>query len=132
MPDHKQYAAELADLLKQLGDRESSFQPRRDTYWFPIAEQLLAAGVRPPRRIAGPNHGCAPGYGRTVTPAEGYFVGFISELPDDSDGEQLMEFSGTVFPTEAEGRAELVEANEWRPKWHLYRMTDITEGDDRA
>ena len=132
MPDHKQYAAELADLLKQLGDRESSFQPRRDTYWHPIAEQLLAAGVRLPRRIVGPDHCLPPGSYRTVTPDEGYFVGYISELDDDSDGEQLMEFSGTVFPTEEDGQGEWEEANAWRPGWRLYRMTDITEGDRRA
>lgn len=89
-------------------------------------------GWRPPRRITGPNHGAAPGYGRTVTPETGFYVGFIAELPDDSDGEQLMEWGGTVYLDEATAREELADANAWRPKWRLYRLTDITEGADRA
>ncbi|MGW5387166.1 hypothetical protein [Nocardia sp. NPDC003963] len=130
MPDQT-YRAELAAIVERAYMEAIDARPPR-VPWESVADALLTAGVRPPRRTTGPKHGCAPGFGRTVTPAEGYFVGFISELPDDSDGEQLMEYSGTVFPTEAEGRAELVEANEWRPKWRLYQMTDITEGAGRA
>lgn len=51
MPGQRQFTAELADLLKRLGDRESTFQPRRDTYWLPIAEHLVAVGFRLPQRI---------------------------------------------------------------------------------
>lgn len=93
------------------------------------AERLLRAGWLPPspRRTGRPNHNCPPGTGRTVTPETGYFIGYIAELPDDSDGEQLMEFSGTVHRNEEAAREDLADAQGWRPGWHLYRLSDITE-----
>ncbi|WP_157978643.1 MULTISPECIES: hypothetical protein [Nocardia] len=41
----------LADVLKEEGDRESLLQPRRNTYWLPIAERVVERGWRPPPRL---------------------------------------------------------------------------------
>jgi hypothetical protein len=122
-------AEALADALKREGDRKSSIGFYRDRYWLPIAERLIADGWRPPspRRADGPNHSCPPGTGHTVAPKAGYFVGYIAELDDDSQGEQLMEFSGTVHRTKEAAREDWEDAQAWRPGWRLYHLTDITE-----
>lgn len=80
-----------------------------------------------PRRTTRPVHNRAPNHTAQAPTGTRYFVGYIAELDDDSDGEQLMEFSGTAFLDEAEAREELEDAQGWRPGWHLYHLTDITD-----
>lgn len=93
------------------------------------ADAIQAAGWRPPapQRTAGPNHICPPDRFDQAPPGVRFYVGYIAELDDDSEGPQFMEFSGTTFADEAAAREELADAQAWRPGWHLYRLTDITE-----
>lgn len=89
------------------------------------ADDAIAAGWRPPRRrVEQPDHG-APPPPRSLPP--GFMVGYIAELDDDTEGPQLMYFSGDVVPTEDAARQEHSDAEEWRPGWRIYALTDITE-----
>lgn len=72
-----------------------------------------------------------PSVGDVVMTGGGFFVGYIAELNDDSEGPQLMEWSGTVLPTEDDAREQHSEAQGWRPGWRIYALTDITDQENQ-
>jgi len=87
-----------------------------------LIDAILAAGIR--TRRYRPEHRCPPH--QFLKP--GFYVGYIAELDDDSEGPQLMGFSDEVFATEEDARAEHADAEEWRPGWRVYQLTEVTEG----
>ncbi len=91
---------------------------------YRLRQQALGLVAGEVRRTTEPHHRMPP-TPQSLPP--GCIVGYIAELDDDSEGPQFMWFSEDVLGTEAAGREQLADANEWRPGWHLYRLTDITE-----
>lgn len=64
---------------------------------------------------------------RHRTHTAGYVVARIQELDDDNEGPQLVGFSSDVYPTSGSARDARGFAESWRPGWHIYQLTDITE-----
>lgn len=64
---------------------------------------------------------------RHRTHTAGYVVARIEELDDDTEGPQLVGFSGDIHPTADHARDVHDFAESWRPGWHIYQLTDLTE-----
>lgn len=72
-----------------------------------------------------PAHGCPPPEGEPGQ--HGYVVGYIAELDDDTEGNQFVEYSGDVHETWEDAHTVWKKAQNWRPGWRLYSLTDMTE-----